>query len=343
MPPLVSICLPCKNTRLFLDERIRSIFSQTFTDWELVIVDDSSSDGSWEYFVDIARENSRIHLFKGPNKGLYAGWNDAIRRAQGQFVYIATSDDTMRSDCLEKMVAALRAHPDCGLCQCRLDIIQADGEIDPNLDWKRFTFGRFANDWLDRIHIRRAPLDGLLHCALQTIYTSVTQLLIRRELFDQIGLFRTDYGSIADFEWGMRAGLSANVVYVPFNLASWRLHPAQATDTTENSHNRRQLKQMVVDVLRTTNTLAKIKMSNSAIRQFGQFYEEQEFLFLKRESGAIQNKIYFLLRELLYGKKEAWYWIIFCLPRFCKPEAIQFHRLRKLIDQTGIPWPEFIE
>lgn len=343
MPPVVSVCLPCKNTRPFLEERIQSILTQTFTDWELIVVDDYSSDGSWEYFFYAARNNTKINLFRGPNLGLYAGWNDAIRRAQGEFVYIATSDDTMRSDCLETMVAALRAHPDCGLCQCRLDIIQADGEIDPDLDWRKFTFGRFANEWLDKIHIRRAPLDGFLHCALQTVYTSVTQLLIRRELFDHIGLFRTDCGSIADFEWGMRAGFSANVVYLPYDLASWRLHPAQATDTTESSHNRRQLKQLVVDVLRGTNTLMKIYLSDSVMRQLVQFYEEQEFLFLKRESGAIQKKILFILRTLLQADREAWRWVVFCLPRLCKPEELQFHRLRMLIDQAGIPWPEFVE
>ena len=55
------------------------------------------------------------------------------------------------------------------------------------------------------------------------------QLLIRKKLFDKIGLFLTDQGSIADFEWGMRASLAANIFHVPEHLASWRIHPLQAT------------------------------------------------------------------------------------------------------------------
>jgi hypothetical protein len=83
---------------------------------------------------------------------------------------------------------------------------------------------------IDREHIRFAPHDGLLHCGVKTVYTSITQLLIRRSLFDRVGLFLTNFGSLADFEWEIRASLLANTVHIPKYLATWRVHQDQGTN-----------------------------------------------------------------------------------------------------------------
>lgn len=81
-----------------------------------------------------------------------------------------------------------------------------------------------------RPHIRKAPLDGLLHTCLTTTYHSITQLLIRRTTFQKWGLFKTQWGSRCDFEWGMRVSLVCNTVHIPEFLATWRIHSAQATN-----------------------------------------------------------------------------------------------------------------
>ena len=88
--------------------------------------------------------------------------------------------------------------------------------------------------------MRRAPHDGLLHFGLYTIYTSLTQLLIRRRVFEELGLFRTDCHSYADFEWGMRVGLNENVVHIPKTLATWRQHNRQATQASQMVRTRAQ-------------------------------------------------------------------------------------------------------
>src|SRR5437868_13178094 len=111
--PRVSICLPNLNNRPFLDERLDTIFRQSFSDWELVIFDNDSQDGAWELFQEIAARDDRVRLQRAPNRGMYANWNNCINAARGEYVYIATSDDTMAEDCLEKLVASLDAHPEC--------------------------------------------------------------------------------------------------------------------------------------------------------------------------------------------------------------------------------------
>ena len=107
---MVSICVPNFNTRAYLPERFNTIFSQTFTNWELIVCDSYSDDGGWEYIEELAKHEPRMRIYQTPRKGIYAGFNDCIKEAKGKYVYIATSDDTMMPDCLEWMVSTLEAN-----------------------------------------------------------------------------------------------------------------------------------------------------------------------------------------------------------------------------------------
>ena len=104
--PLVSICLPTLNARRFLEPRMQTILAQTLADWELIVCDSFSDDGTWEYFQQF-KHDPRVRLYQVPKEGLYAGWNECLRRCRGEYVYIATADDTCKPELLEKMVGAL--------------------------------------------------------------------------------------------------------------------------------------------------------------------------------------------------------------------------------------------
>jgi hypothetical protein len=227
--PLVSVCLPNLNTRQYLDERVHTILAQTYTNWELVVSDNCSDDGAWEFFEELARQDDRVAIAQAPREGMYANWNNCIRRARGEYVYIATSDDTMAPDCLEKLAAALEAHPECDVAHCALRKIDEQGTCVSDWWSRDSVFARSSGTLLDRPHVRRAPFDGLLHLLGWSVYISVTQLLIRRSLFDRIGLYEGTWGSVGDFNWNMRAGLVADVVHVPDSWGGWRTHAEQAT------------------------------------------------------------------------------------------------------------------
>ena len=113
--PKVSICLPNLNTRSFLEERFATIYDQTFQDWELIVYDSFSDDGAWEYIQQQAAVEPRMRISQGPREGTPGSWNPCVCRATGRYVYIATSNDTMAPDCLENLVAAIEAHPECDL------------------------------------------------------------------------------------------------------------------------------------------------------------------------------------------------------------------------------------
>jgi glycosyltransferase involved in cell wall biosynthesis len=228
--PKVSICLPNLNNRRFLRERLDTIFQQTMTDWELVVVDNFSDDGAWEFFQEQAGLDKRMRVSQAPREGLYANWNNCIREARGEYVYIATSDDTMSPDCLEKLVAALDEHPDCGLAHCCLTFIDDKGE--PILNghcWANWATTLFLGDWNKKPHVRPRGHDTVMALGLKTAYYSITQILVRRSLFDEVGMFQKHWGSFADLEWQMRASLATKTVHIPEYLATWRIHPEQAS------------------------------------------------------------------------------------------------------------------
>ena len=202
MKPKVSICVPNLNTRPFLPERFETIFSQSFQDWELLVYDGYSEDGAWEYIQELAAREERMRIWQGPRQGPLGSWNPCIRAACGEFVYVATSDAAVALDCLEKLVAALEQHKDCGLAHCRLVRIDETGRRLPN-PWSpdKNVFGRSAGGLVNQPHVRRAPYDGLLPLSGNYVYFSFTQLLIRRSLFEQIGPLESRWGSIGDFNW----------------------------------------------------------------------------------------------------------------------------------------------
>jgi glycosyltransferase involved in cell wall biosynthesis len=199
-------------------------------DWELLVYDSYSDDGAWELIRDLGLKENRMRIFQGPREGPYPAWNECLRRAKAEFVYIATSDDTMAFDCLEKMLNALERHPDCDLAHCPLVFLDKAGAPVAEQSWPECTvFGHGIGPMVNRPHVRRAPYDGLLQLTGQHVYLSITQLLIRRSLFSQIGYFPFKWGTISDFNWEMKAGLVANSVHVPDTWASWRLHDSQAS------------------------------------------------------------------------------------------------------------------
>jgi len=108
--PLVSILLPFKNTASFLDECILSIINQTHKNWELIIVDDSSSDNSYNIVNDFAKNDTRIKLLKNSGHGIIDALRLAFSKSSGNFITRMDSDDVMRPKKIETLVTSLLKH-----------------------------------------------------------------------------------------------------------------------------------------------------------------------------------------------------------------------------------------
>lgn len=113
--PVVSIITPSFNRADIVHETAISIFNQTYQEWEWVIVDDGSTDNSWDVLSSFAQKDKRVKLFRRERepKGACACRNIAVEKCSGEYVMFLDTDDLLAPYCLQQRVEAMRQNPDC--------------------------------------------------------------------------------------------------------------------------------------------------------------------------------------------------------------------------------------
>ncbi|MDB5813283.1 MAG: putative glycosyltransferase EpsE [Rhodocyclales bacterium] len=128
MIPRISIAMPIYNAGRFLRPALKSLLIQTVTDWELLLIDDGSTDNALETVTDLLADN-RIHVTRdGRNKGLAARLNEAIDTARGDFIARMDQDDISYPERFAKQLAALQTDPQLDLIACRCLRIADDNQ-----------------------------------------------------------------------------------------------------------------------------------------------------------------------------------------------------------------------
>lgn len=135
--PRLSIIVPVYNVEKYLDKCLSSILSQTFTDFELILVDDGSTDGSGEICDRYAESDNRIHVIHKKNGGLSSARNQGIIIAQGEYIGFCDSDDWVQPDMYkELMSAALNGNADMAIC--RLQRITTQGVVSETIGYANY-------------------------------------------------------------------------------------------------------------------------------------------------------------------------------------------------------------
>ena len=106
-----SVIVPVYNARLFLEACVSSVLAQTYTDWELLLIDDGSTDGSGALIDSLAKRDQRIRACHQENAGQFFARRAGIDKAEGAYLLFLDSDDAFTYDCLEKVDEALRRQP----------------------------------------------------------------------------------------------------------------------------------------------------------------------------------------------------------------------------------------
>ena len=118
---MVSVIIPVYNVEKYLAECVDSVLCQTYTDYEVILVDDGATDSSGQICDDYARKDPRIRVIHQPNGGLSAARNTGLNAARGEYIYFLDSDDYITSDALEYMVATAE--------QAQADVVFFDGFV----------------------------------------------------------------------------------------------------------------------------------------------------------------------------------------------------------------------
>jgi glycosyltransferase involved in cell wall biosynthesis len=122
--PTVSVLMPCWNRERFIGDAIRSILAQTFTDLELIVVDDGSTDGTRAVVASF--DDPRLRCLSCEHRGISAAMNAGLAAAQGKFIARLDSDDWWMPDMLATQIAMLDARPDVGLVYARGECTDSD-------------------------------------------------------------------------------------------------------------------------------------------------------------------------------------------------------------------------
>jgi hypothetical protein len=220
--PLVSVIVPVYNHARFLAKRLESITSQTFMDYELILLDDASTDGSDE----VCREFSEIHTCElvqnATNSGSpFAQWCKGISLASGTYIWIAESDDFCAPEFLERIVERLEGSPSCALAYC--DSIRIDAAGNPlGLASKAFTTVPTAHWNKDFVSNGKQELVATL--LLENTIPNASAVVFRRSAWERAGGVDGNLSLCAD--WLLWASMLAhgNVAFHAEPLNHFRCH-----------------------------------------------------------------------------------------------------------------------
>jgi glycosyltransferase involved in cell wall biosynthesis len=180
---LVSIVLPTYNRRPFLEQAIESVVNQTFTKWELLVVDDGSDDESWEVVRKF--QDRRIHYIFQRNQGVSRARNTGIQLSRFPWICFLDSDDSWEPTKLHRQIEVLKCHP-------QYRVIYTDET------WIRN--GRRVNP--KKIH--RKYHGWIYHRCLPLCIISPSSVLMERSIFQRIGPFDVDFPVCEDYEMWLR-------------------------------------------------------------------------------------------------------------------------------------------
>ena len=224
MKPSISICIPTYNGEKYLSECLDGVCSQSFTDFEVLLVDDCSSDRTMEIAKEYAVRDNRIRLLRNEkNLGLVGNWNRCVELAKGEWIKFVFQDDLIAPVCLERMVAA--AKPDSSLVFCRRDFIFEEGTTPAARDAYLGGKSLVARLFPDSTPVSaRQFSEMVLNNMERNLIGEPTVVMLHRRVFQQFGGFNPHLIVSCDTEYWIRVGIHTGVVPVPETLASFRVH-----------------------------------------------------------------------------------------------------------------------
>ncbi|HTE24832.1 glycosyltransferase family 2 protein [Flavitalea sp.] len=221
MSPKVSILIPTYNYAHYIGEAIESALNQTYTDFELIIIDDQSKDNTDEVVAGYLTD-PRIKYYKNKiNLGLAANFNEALKYASGEYIKYLLADDLFHPTLLEKMVPVMDQYPNVSLVTSKRDMFGSKNK----------------SSELPLLHLQEGKT---------VIYSSIrekagnwigepTTVMFRKSVL-KIGEFNTSYTCLVDWEMWLRILTVGDCYIIPDTLSYFRVHDKQASKLIMNDY-----------------------------------------------------------------------------------------------------------
>lgn len=212
----VSVCVPVYNAQNYISKTLESIIKQTFKEFEIIIIDNKSTDKTLEKIEKI--DDSRIKLIKNEeNYGMVKNWNICLKHAKGEYIQFVCADDILETNCLEEKVKFLDKNKDAVL------VFSATKIIDENE--KDIMTRKFRN----RDIITNGIKLGIKSFKSRNIFGEPSNVLFRSNASKKIGEFNEALSYTPDWEYWLRLSKLGKVGYINIPLSKFRILPTSGT------------------------------------------------------------------------------------------------------------------
>lgn len=207
MGPRVSVVIAVYNGERYLEESVSSILGQSFRDFELIVVDDGSTDGTADLLARMSQQDSRVVVIRQENQGQTASLNRAIGLARGKYLARQDADDVSLPERFDRQVRYLDEHASVGAVGTATEVIDQDGRV-----------------------IGVLPT----HCGIGQVRKALSKVrstlihgsvMMRRHAFEAVGGYRTAFRAAQDFDLWLRMAQRFDLDNLPERFYRWRMNP----------------------------------------------------------------------------------------------------------------------
>ena len=224
MSKLISIVLPVYNGERYLKESIDSVLSQTYTNWELLILDDCSGDSTPEIARDYEKKDARIRYYRNEvNLQLPGNLNKGFSLAKGDYLTWTSDDNRYRPEALERMASTLDSHPEAGFVFASCRIIDENGS--------EIEYITVSSDSVKRI----VGENTVGACFLYT-----------RQVYEAVGDYDPELKLVEDFDYWQRICARFQAIGIKEILYDYRWHDGALTNTMNKEIFKRNLEKTLL-------------------------------------------------------------------------------------------------
>jgi glycosyltransferase involved in cell wall biosynthesis len=215
--PTISVVIPTRNRAAYLLEALRSVFEQTYRDFEIIVVDDGSTDGTQQALESLVNQKTIRYLLRDP-KGVSAARNFGIEQAQGKYIAFLDSDDLFLPTKLAKQIQVLQMKPGLGFVHCWFRKFNDDGADLGIRDTSRFQGAVYPQMLLEWSVLMAMPC-----------------MLMSKKAIEEAGGFDEKMTWAEDLDLWRRIARHYEIDLVPEALVKVRVHQSSTTSDKTNS------------------------------------------------------------------------------------------------------------
>lgn len=211
--PLVSVVMSVYNGEKFVAETIESVLNQTYSNIEVIIVDDCSKDGSRQIIEKYQKKDRRVRtILMDRNSNVCVACNRAFANATGKYVAVIGHDDIWGADKIEKQITFLEEHPDVGICFTWIEVLGENGVL-ISKEYEQLYHMMNADNYTAENWLRRMILN-------KSNWACAPSACIRRSVLEETGYYRYGLVQLQDFDFWLRI-LNYTSVYVLQEKLTW--------------------------------------------------------------------------------------------------------------------------